>query len=81
MKAGGFEKKMDTFFVFNNGSAGDGEATFSFGGSHNEDFSEVKHGEDAVVLQKWDVKEVYADPGKRRLLFYPGGRGMEAAVE
>eukprot|EP01046_Picozoa_sp_COSAG06_P106470 COSAG06_NODE_52751_length_304_cov_0.570732_1_plen_70_part_10 len=25
------------FVIFNNGSAGDGDATFSFGGSHSDD--------------------------------------------
>ena len=59
-KAGGFLKKEtgEKFFVFNNGSAGEEDCTFSFGGE--QEAGEDKHGPDAFVLKKWEAKEVYA---------------------
>ena len=61
------------FVIFNNGSAGDGDATFSFGGSHNDDFSEVEHGENQYVLKKFEAVKVSAVVGSLLIGTIPDG--------
>jgi len=51
----------DFFFIFNNGSGGDGDVTMSFGGSHNDDYSEATHGATTYVIGKFKAKKVPAD--------------------
>jgi len=63
----------EAFIVFNNGSAGDGVATFSFGGSHNEDFSEITHGEGKIELEKFKAKSVQAPVGSLFIGTIPDG--------
>ena len=61
------------FVIFNNGSAGDGDATFSFGGSHSDDFSEVEHGENQYVLKKFEAVKVSAVVGSLLIGTIPDG--------
>ena len=63
----------EEFVLFNNGSAteGEGDVTFSFGGSASEDFSEHTHGPDPIVLRKFEAKKVRAGVGSFCLVTIP----------
>merc|ERR1712188_14521 len=67
------ESESAEFFVFNNGSGGDGVATFSFGGSHNDDFSEVNHASETIQLDKFKAKKVTAKLNSLFIATIPDG--------